>query len=115
MVREALARTRPSLKIATKIIRTRGDHDLTAGRKGIFTAELERALWKSELMSRCTARRICPAKLRAPLRSQRCCPVARWKICCSGNVRRARRSQQSQREVCGDKGKRAGVTLPRAW
>jgi len=52
MVEEALARTRPFVKVATEIIRTRGDHghvtsselDRTKGRKGIFTAELERAL-----------------------------------------------------------------------
>jgi hydroxymethylbilane synthase len=49
MVKEALARTRPSLKIATKIIRTRGDHDRTAGRKGIFTVELERALMEKRI------------------------------------------------------------------
>src|SRR5437868_9129844 len=49
MVKEALARTRPSLKIATKIIRTTGDHDLRAGRKGIFTAELERALMEKRI------------------------------------------------------------------
>jgi hydroxymethylbilane synthase len=46
MVEEALARTRPFVKVATEIIRTRGDQEpsRTAGRKGIFTAELERAL-----------------------------------------------------------------------
>jgi hydroxymethylbilane synthase len=49
MVKEALARTWPSLKIATKIIRTTGDHDPTAGRKGIFTAELERALMEKRI------------------------------------------------------------------
>ncbi len=47
MVEEALARTRPVVKVATEIIRTRGDQEPSkpaAGRKGIFTAELERAL-----------------------------------------------------------------------
>jgi hydroxymethylbilane synthase len=49
MVKEALARTRPSLKIATEIVRSGGDYDLTAGRKGIFTAELERALMEKRI------------------------------------------------------------------
>jgi len=77
MVEEALARTRPSLKIAIEIIRTTGDQHVipskaegsrresfkvtstgsldfardepTAGRKGIFTAELERALKKKRI------------------------------------------------------------------
>jgi len=51
MVEEALARTRPFMKVATEIIRTRGDHehDRTKGRKGIFTAELERALMEKRI------------------------------------------------------------------
>jgi hydroxymethylbilane synthase len=78
MVEEALARTRPFVKVATEIIRTRGDHehvvlsavegsrgshlkdfaagsldcardDRTKGRKGIFTAELERALMEKRI------------------------------------------------------------------
>src|SRR5205809_7423796 len=83
MVKEALARTQPSLKVATQIIRTRGDetvipsraggssresfkitstgslgpsrtgvfarHDRTKGRKGIFTAELARALMEKRI------------------------------------------------------------------
>jgi hydroxymethylbilane synthase len=49
MVKEALLRTRPSLKIATEIVRTGGDYDLRAGRKGIFTAELERALMEKRI------------------------------------------------------------------
>src|SRR5205809_8116391 len=77
MVKEALARTRPSLKVGTKIIRTRGDEtvmpsraggssresftitstgslgfapdDRAKGRKGIFTTELERALMKKRI------------------------------------------------------------------
>src|SRR5437764_1337708 len=77
MVKEALARTRPSLKVGTKIIRTRGDEtvvpsraggssresftitstgslgfardDRAKGRKGIFTAELERALMEKRI------------------------------------------------------------------
>ncbi len=49
MVREALARTRPSLKIAIEVIRTTGDQEPTAGRKGIFTAELERALMEKRI------------------------------------------------------------------
>jgi hydroxymethylbilane synthase len=44
MVKEALAQTRPFIKVATEIIRTRGDDNGPSGRKGIFTAELERAL-----------------------------------------------------------------------
>ena len=57
MVEEALARTRPSVKVATEIVRTTGDHehvaqsewDRTEGRKGIFTAELERALMEKRI------------------------------------------------------------------
>jgi hydroxymethylbilane synthase len=84
MVEEALARTRPFVKVATEIIRTRGEHehvtpsevagsrgshlkdfaaeslgpnrpgvfardDRTKGRKGIFTAELERALMEKRI------------------------------------------------------------------
>jgi hydroxymethylbilane synthase len=57
MVEEALARTRPLVKVATEIIRTRADHgrvtpselDRTKGRKGIFTAELERALMEKRI------------------------------------------------------------------
>ena len=57
MVEEALARTRPFVKVATEIIRTRGDHehvtpselDRTKGGKGIFTAELERALMEKRI------------------------------------------------------------------
>jgi hydroxymethylbilane synthase len=57
MVEEALARSRPYVKVATEIIRTRGDHervtssesDRTKGRKGIFTAELERALMEKRI------------------------------------------------------------------
>jgi hydroxymethylbilane synthase len=57
MVEEALARTRPFVKVATEIIRTRGDHehatpsqlDPTKGRKGTFTAELERALMEKRI------------------------------------------------------------------
>ena len=57
MVEEALARARPFLKVATEIIRTRGDRehvtpselDRTNGRKGIFTAELERALMEKRI------------------------------------------------------------------
>jgi len=57
MVEEALARARPLVKVATEIIRTRGDHehvtpselDRTNGRKGIFTAELERALMEKRI------------------------------------------------------------------
>ncbi|PYK71494.1 MAG: hydroxymethylbilane synthase, partial [Verrucomicrobia bacterium] len=49
IVKEALARTRPSLKIAIEVIRTTGDQKPTAGRKGIFTAELERALMEKRI------------------------------------------------------------------
>src|SRR5436309_4411212 len=77
MVKEALARTRPSLKVGTKIIRTRGDEtvvpsraggssresftitstgslgfardDRAKGRKGIITTELERALMEKRI------------------------------------------------------------------
>ena len=57
MVEEALARTRPLVKVATEIIRTTGDPEHVApseldrreGRKGIFTAELERALTEKRI------------------------------------------------------------------
>ena len=50
MVAEALKRAWPNLKIAIKLIQTRGDErtvkpiDPRAGRKGLFTGEIERAL-----------------------------------------------------------------------
>ncbi len=48
LVEEAIQTTRPKLTIETKIIATKGDKmkvvDLRAGRKGLFTAEIERAL-----------------------------------------------------------------------
>src|SRR6266581_5734573 len=50
MVEEALGEKCPDLTIETKIIRTSGDEthlktgDMRQGRKGLFTAELERAL-----------------------------------------------------------------------
>ncbi len=50
MVEEALGEKCPDLTIETKIIRTSGDEthlktgDIRQGRKGLFTAELERAL-----------------------------------------------------------------------
>jgi hydroxymethylbilane synthase len=57
MIEEALARTRPLVKVATEIIRTTGDPkhvapgelDRREGRKGIFTAELERALMEKRI------------------------------------------------------------------
>jgi hydroxymethylbilane synthase len=57
LVEDALARTRPLVKVTVEIIRTRGDHervaprewDRTKGRKGIFTAELERALMEERI------------------------------------------------------------------
>ena len=57
MVEEALARTRPLVKVATEIIRTIGNPEHVApseldrreGRKGIFTAELERALMEKRI------------------------------------------------------------------
>jgi hydroxymethylbilane synthase len=48
LVEKAIQAVRPELKIETKIIATKGDTaevvDLPAGRKGLFTAEIERAL-----------------------------------------------------------------------
>src|SRR5438128_6396996 len=48
LVGEAIQAVRPELKIETEIIATKGDEirlvDLRAGRKGLFTAEIERAL-----------------------------------------------------------------------
>src|SRR6266566_9554176 len=48
LVGEAIQAVRPELRIETEIIATKGDEirlvDLTAGRKGLFTAEIERAL-----------------------------------------------------------------------
>ena len=55
MVAEALKRAWPELEIATKIIKTRGDErqtvplDPRAGRKGLFTGEIERALTAGEI------------------------------------------------------------------
>jgi len=48
LVSDAIQTARPDVKIETKIIATKGDTakvvDLRAGRKGLFTAEIERAL-----------------------------------------------------------------------
>src|SRR5438094_10325027 len=48
LVEKAIQALRPELRIETKIITTKGDEtrivDLHAGRKGLFTAEIERAL-----------------------------------------------------------------------
>jgi hydroxymethylbilane synthase len=46
LVKKAIQTVRPELMIETKIIATKGDKvvDLRAGRKGLFTAEIERAL-----------------------------------------------------------------------
>src|SRR5437667_12524788 len=48
LVEEAIRRANPGITIETKIVATRGDKvrvvDPRAGRKGLFTAEIERAL-----------------------------------------------------------------------
>ena len=53
LVEKAIRTAHPSVAIETKIIVTRGDDakvvDLTAGRKGLFTAEIERALLAGEV------------------------------------------------------------------
>jgi hydroxymethylbilane synthase len=52
-VEKAIRTAHPSVTIETKIIITRGDNakvvDLNAGRKGLFTAEIERALLAGEV------------------------------------------------------------------
>ncbi len=53
LVENALRSAHPNVAIETKIIITRGDNakvvDLAAGRKGLFTAEIERALLAGEV------------------------------------------------------------------
>jgi hydroxymethylbilane synthase len=53
LVEKAIRSAHPSVTIETKIIITRGDNtkvvDLNAGRKGLFTAEIERALLAGEV------------------------------------------------------------------
>lgn len=53
LVEGAIQFARPELKIDTKIIATKGDQativDLRAGRKGLFTSEIERALLSGEV------------------------------------------------------------------
>jgi len=53
LVENALRSAHPNVAIETKIIMTRGDNakvvDLAAGRKGLFTAEIERALLAGEV------------------------------------------------------------------
>ena len=53
LVENAIRTAHPSVAIETKIIVTRGDNakvvDLNAGRKGLFTAEIERALLAGEV------------------------------------------------------------------
>ena len=82
MVKEALARTRPSLKIAIEVIRTTGDHDPTAGRKGIFTAELEQALMEKRIDVAVHSAKDLPSEIEGALRITAVLPRAQWKICC---------------------------------
>ena len=53
LVENAIRSAHPNVTIDTKIIITRGDNakvvDLNAGRKGLFTAEIERALLAGEV------------------------------------------------------------------
>ena len=53
LVEKAIRRVHPNVAIETKIIATRGDNakvvDLDAGRKGLFTAQIERALVAGEV------------------------------------------------------------------
>jgi len=53
LVEKAIRSAHPNVTIKTKIIETRGDNakvvDLAAGRKGLFTAEIERALLAGEV------------------------------------------------------------------
>jgi len=53
LVEKAIRTAHPSVAIETKIVVTRGDNakvvDLNAGRKGLFTAEIERALLDGEV------------------------------------------------------------------
>jgi hydroxymethylbilane synthase len=53
LVEKAIRSAHPNVTIETKIIVTRGDNakvvDLNAGRKGLFTAEIERALLATEV------------------------------------------------------------------
>jgi hydroxymethylbilane synthase len=53
LIEKAIRSVHPNVAIATKIIVTRGDNakvaDLHAGRKGLFTAEIERALLAEEV------------------------------------------------------------------
>ena len=53
LVEKAIRNAHPNVTVETKIIRTRGDNgeivDPNAGRKGIFTAEIERALLAGEI------------------------------------------------------------------
>jgi hydroxymethylbilane synthase len=53
LVEDAIGRTHPAVTIETKVIATRGDKsrsiDPQAGRKGLFTAEIERALVAGEI------------------------------------------------------------------
>src|SRR5437762_5097702 len=53
LVEKAIRTAHPSVAIETKIIVTRGDNtkvvDLNAGRKGLFTAEIERALLAGDI------------------------------------------------------------------
>jgi hydroxymethylbilane synthase len=53
LVEDAIQRTHPAITVETKVIATRGDKsrsiDPQAGRKGLFTAEIERALVAGEI------------------------------------------------------------------
>ena len=71
MVTDRLQRSCPELQIETKILKTHGDTlttpivDVQAGRKGLFTSEIERALVAGEidLAVAHSAKKIWPSKL----------------------------------------------------
>ena len=86
--RTALQQAWPELEVRVEIIKTRGDEqsaerseplDPRAGRKGLFTGEIERALAAGEIDLPCIARKICRATRRRDWKCAACCLAPRWK------------------------------------
>src|SRR6266536_1693978 len=75
LVEKAIQTVWPEAKIETRVI------DPRAGRKGVFTAEIERALLAEKWMLRCIVPRTCRVKRARTQKSQQFFPGHRWTTC----------------------------------
>jgi len=149
MVEKALARTRPFVKVATEIIRTKGDHehvtpsevegargsqlkDFVAGFLGpsqtgvfaredrkkraqrIFTAELERALMEKRIDVAVHSAKDFPSEMDNALTITAVLPRGAVEDLLLRKSTAHASVATIATEVCGDKGKRAGVIPPHA-